>query len=87
MVRVSAQRKWAELIHRSTKAYDDPAASSWSVCNTAFLYENDRDSSPETNVNCGASSYNWSYYRSEPTDAKTTSSTYQLSRFFLEAVN
>jgi hypothetical protein len=82
MVSASTQRCFATLILRSTKAYDDPDASSWSVCNTAFLYENDRDSSPETNVNCGPSSYNWSYYRSEPTDAKTTSSMYQLSRSF-----
>ncbi|KAJ4359126.1 hypothetical protein N0V95_002450 [Ascochyta clinopodiicola] len=37
------------------------------------MYENQQDSSPQTNVNCGVSSLNWSYYRVQPEDAKTTS--------------
>ncbi|KAJ4370881.1 hypothetical protein N0V86_008574 [Didymella sp. IMI 355093] len=66
-------RKQNDARYMGTSAFDNPDASSWSVCNTAYLYENDRDSSPETNVNCGPSNYNWSYYRSQPADAKTTS--------------
>jgi hypothetical protein len=38
------------------------------------MYENSQDSSPQTNVNCGVSSLNWSYYRVQPDAAKTTAS-------------
>ncbi|KAF2623640.1 hypothetical protein BU25DRAFT_461732 [Macroventuria anomochaeta] len=56
-----------------TSAYPDPTDRSFTICNTAFMYENDQDSSPQTNVNCGISSVNWSYYRVQPEAAKTTS--------------
>ncbi|KAH6611919.1 hypothetical protein C7974DRAFT_87396 [Boeremia exigua] len=55
-----------------TSVYDDPTDRSFTVCNTAFLYENEQDSSPQTNVNCGVSSVNWSYWRVQPEAAKTT---------------
>lgn len=66
------------LIKRSTSVYDDPTDASFTVCNTAFMYQNEQDSSPETNVNCGVSSVNWSYYRVQPEAAKTTSSMRKL---------
>ncbi|UPX20720.1 uncharacterized protein EKO05_0010945 [Ascochyta rabiei] len=56
-----------------TSAYSALTDRSFTVCNTAFMYENQQDSSPQTNVNCGVSSLNWSYYRVQPEDAKTTS--------------
>ncbi|OSS47520.1 hypothetical protein B5807_07439 [Epicoccum nigrum] len=55
-----------------TDVYPDPTDASFTVCNTAFMYENSQDSSPQTNVNCGVSSLNWSYYRVQPDAAKTT---------------
>lgn len=58
----------------STDVYPDPTDASFTICNTAFMYENGQDSSPQTNVNCGRSSVNWSYYRVQPEAAKTTSS-------------
>lgn len=58
----------------STDVYPDATDASFTVCNTAFMYENSQDSSPQTNVNCGVSSLNWSYYRVQPDAAKTTAS-------------
>ncbi|KAI8932377.1 hypothetical protein NX059_010565 [Plenodomus lindquistii] len=40
-----------------------------SVCNTAFIFENTGDSNPKTDIVCGASALNWSYYRSIPASA------------------
>lgn len=62
------------LIVQSTSVYDDPSMKSYTVCNTAYMFQNEQDASPETNVNCGISSVNWSYYRVQPEDLKTTSS-------------
>ncbi|KAF9693921.1 hypothetical protein EKO04_007981 [Ascochyta lentis] len=56
-----------------TSAYSALTDRSFTICNTAFMYENQQDSSPQTNVNCGVSSLNWSYYRVQPEEAKTTS--------------
>ncbi|KAJ4363002.1 hypothetical protein N0V83_010120 [Neocucurbitaria cava] len=39
------------------------------------MFENERDSDALTNVNCGVSSLNWSYFRNRPVEATTTSST------------
>lgn len=47
---------------------------SFSLCNTAFMFENDRDSNPNVNIVCGVSSANWSYYRSAPSAATAISS-------------
>ncbi|KAF1843321.1 uncharacterized protein K460DRAFT_368220 [Cucurbitaria berberidis CBS 394.84] len=48
---------------------------SFSICNTLFMYENERDSDPLTNINCGISSKNWSYFRVQPSAALTSSTT------------
>ncbi|UPX11990.1 uncharacterized protein EKO05_0002568 [Ascochyta rabiei] len=40
-----------------------------SICNTIYIYENTQDSNPKTNINCGDSSVNWSYYRDIPASA------------------
>lgn len=53
----------------STSIFTDPEDQSFTICNTVFMYENERDSSPLTNVNCGVSSVNWSYYRVAPAAA------------------
>ncbi|KAH7382536.1 hypothetical protein DE146DRAFT_636700 [Phaeosphaeria sp. MPI-PUGE-AT-0046c] len=54
-----------------------PCAStdrSFSLCNSALMFENDRDSSPKVNIVCGVSSANWSYYRQAPSAATAISS-------------
>jgi hypothetical protein len=43
-----------------TENYDN---SAYSICNTAFIFENMQDSNPKTDIVCGESSVNWSYYR------------------------
>ncbi|KAF1960514.1 hypothetical protein CC80DRAFT_258450 [Byssothecium circinans] len=53
------------ILHPSTSAYD-PTDSTFSVCNTGFLYENTADPDALTNIFCGVSSVNWSYYRVRP---------------------
>ncbi|KAF2792165.1 hypothetical protein K505DRAFT_56910 [Melanomma pulvis-pyrius CBS 109.77] len=59
--------------------YTEAEDQSFTICNTGFLYENTQDSDPRTNVFCGISSVNWSYYRVKPdlstsTPASTPSS-------------
>lgn len=39
---------------------------SYSICNTALIFENMQDSSPQTDIVCGESAVNWSYYRAVP---------------------
>jgi len=43
--------------------------SEWTICNTILIYENFDDSSPLTDIVCGPSSQNWSYYRKIPATA------------------
>lgn len=45
----------------------------WSVCNTIFIYENTADSNPHTDIVCGNSAVDWSYYRQIPTSATSSS--------------
>ncbi|KAF3035272.1 hypothetical protein E8E11_004016 [Didymella keratinophila] len=54
-----------------TANYNNAALS---ICNTIFIYENTKDSNPRTNINCGDSSANWSYYRDIPPEATATTS-------------
>ena len=58
----------------STSVYTAAEDSMSTVCNTIMMFENDRDNSPLTNVNCGTASDRWSYYREKPAAAMTTSS-------------
>ncbi|OCL00579.1 uncharacterized protein K441DRAFT_651553 [Cenococcum geophilum 1.58] len=53
-----------------TDNYDNLA---WSICNTIFIYENTADSNPHTDIVCGNSPVNWSYYRQIPTSATSSS--------------
>ncbi|KAH7092545.1 hypothetical protein FB567DRAFT_240063 [Paraphoma chrysanthemicola] len=53
-----------------TENYDNTA---YSICNTAFIFENMQDSNPRTDIVCGESSVNWSYYRK--LDATVTAAT------------
>ncbi|KAF2465319.1 uncharacterized protein BDR25DRAFT_306759 [Lindgomyces ingoldianus] len=46
----------------------------FSICNTAFIFENTGDSNPKTDIVCGESSVNWSYYRVIPDSFTQTSS-------------
>ncbi|KAF2800301.1 hypothetical protein K505DRAFT_17048 [Melanomma pulvis-pyrius CBS 109.77] len=39
------------------------------MCNSVFIFENFQDSKPKTNINCGNSLSNWSYYRNIPASA------------------
>jgi hypothetical protein len=58
----------------STSIYTDD--SSFTICNTGLVFENSADSDAQTNVFCGISSLNWSYYRaSPPTSTPTLPST------------
>ncbi|KAF2621541.1 hypothetical protein BU25DRAFT_237116 [Macroventuria anomochaeta] len=54
-----------------TENYNNAALS---ICNTIFIYENSQDSNPRTNINCGDSSANWSYYRDIPTTEEVNTS-------------
>ncbi|KAF2437900.1 hypothetical protein P171DRAFT_437514 [Karstenula rhodostoma CBS 690.94] len=56
-----------------TAAYDDPDATSWSVCNTGLMYENTADFDPVTNIFCGASASRFTYYRVRPTESTSSS--------------
>ncbi|PSN69256.1 hypothetical protein BS50DRAFT_586588 [Corynespora cassiicola Philippines] len=47
-----------------TDVYED--AAEYTICNTGYMYENTADAQPATNVFCGISSLNWSYYRVQP---------------------
>ncbi|PVH94780.1 hypothetical protein DM02DRAFT_660761 [Periconia macrospinosa] len=49
-----------------TGNYNDKAIS---ICNTAFIYASFGDPSPKTDIICGNSSVNWSFYRSIPATA------------------
>lgn len=49
--------------------YTASADQSFTICNTGFMFENTMDSSPQTNVFCGISSVNWSYYRVKPEES------------------
>ncbi|KAK7190521.1 hypothetical protein DPSP01_005256 [Paraphaeosphaeria sporulosa] len=40
--------------------------ATYSVCNTAFIFESFGDSNPKTDIVCGDKSQIWSYYRSVP---------------------
>lgn len=44
------------------------------MCNTAFIFESFGDSNPKTDIVCGDSSVNWSYYRKIPATATEKSS-------------
>ncbi|KAL5394498.1 hypothetical protein PMIN02_004894 [Paraphaeosphaeria minitans] len=57
-----------------TEAYDDPDATSWSVCNTGLMYENTADFDPVTNIFCGASASRFTYYRVRPSESTSSSS-------------
>lgn len=61
-----------KLTTSSTSAYTDSIYRSNTICNTVFMFENERDSNPRTNVNCGISSLNWSYYRNRPAEATSS---------------
>jgi hypothetical protein len=65
----------------STDNYKNQQAS---ICNTVFIFENMSDSKPKTDIVCGSSSQNWSYYRKIPaslTESKTGIPSFQLSRW------
>jgi hypothetical protein len=62
------------LICYSTSIWTASSDASFTRCNTAFMFENDRDSSPKVNIVCGVSSVNWSYYRQAPAIATQSSS-------------
>lgn len=49
-----------------TENYNNTAAS---ICNTAFIYESFGDPNPKTDIICGDSSVNWSYFRKVPASA------------------
>jgi hypothetical protein len=43
-----------EATYACSEVYTDTSESYYSICNTGFLFENTEDSSPQTNVFCGA---------------------------------
>ncbi|KAH3950221.1 hypothetical protein HBH98_023160 [Parastagonospora nodorum] len=59
-----------------TENYVDQSAS---ICNTAFIFENFGDSNPKTDIICGPSSANYSYYRRVPASVTQGSSQAPLS--------
>lgn len=52
--------------------YTEPSEVSQTVCATAFIFENADDSNPYTDVFCGESAVNWSYYRVKPTQTASS---------------
>lgn len=62
--------------------------SAYSICNTAFIFENMQDSSPLTDIICGDSSVNWSFYRKMPntaSDVVSRARTCLTAEFHLQA--
>ncbi|KAF2852545.1 hypothetical protein T440DRAFT_30098 [Plenodomus tracheiphilus IPT5] len=70
-----------------TENYND---TRFSICNTAFIFENTGDSSPNTDIVCGHSSVNWSYYRSIPasaTEVVVSSNAFSIPQVVSTAIN
>jgi len=59
------------LTLRSTDNYQNRA---FSICNSAFIFESFGDPNPKTDIICGPSSINWSYYRKIPETATKSAS-------------
>jgi hypothetical protein len=57
-----------------TSLYPNAADRTSSVCNTYFMYENEQDSNPKSNLLCGVSPLNWTYYRQRPAAATSAAS-------------
>ncbi|KAF2475630.1 uncharacterized protein BDR25DRAFT_339687 [Lindgomyces ingoldianus] len=55
-----------------TDVFTDLTDRSFTICNTGFIFENTKDSSPHSNIFCGVSSLNWSYYRVKPEETSST---------------
>jgi hypothetical protein len=68
-----------QLTSCSTQLWTASSDRSFTVCNTAFMYENDRDSNPKANIICGVSSLNWSYYRQQPVTTSSASTIVSLA--------
>jgi LPXTG-motif cell wall-anchored protein len=54
-----------------TSIWTAASDASFTACNTALMFENERDTNPKVNVVCGVQPQIWSYYRQQP--AITTS--------------
>lgn len=52
-----------------TDVYTEAADRSFTICNTGFMFENTNVAKAQTNVFCGISSVNWSYYRVKPEES------------------
>ncbi|ORY09531.1 hypothetical protein BCR34DRAFT_370682 [Clohesyomyces aquaticus] len=52
--------------------WTDLTDRSYTVCNTAFYFENMQDSNPHLNIFCGVDPVNWTFYRSKPPDITST---------------
>lgn len=63
------------LIYGSTENYNN---ATYSVCNTAFIFESFGDASPKTDIVCGDKSQIWSFYRSVPASVRSQSRKYQF---------
>ncbi|KAF2180517.1 hypothetical protein K469DRAFT_714496 [Zopfia rhizophila CBS 207.26] len=59
-------------LRSSISIYTDSPDRPFSICNTGFIYENNLDSDPQTDIFCGRSSLNWSYYRVKPEESSCT---------------
>lgn len=59
----------------STSIWTASTDRSFSLCNTAYMFENERDSNSKVNIVCGVSSLDWTYYRTAPVAATETTST------------
>lgn len=51
------------LIKTSTSNYNN---ATYSICNTALIFESFGDPNPITNIGCGDQSQAWSFYREVP---------------------
>lgn len=64
MVSLSSRLSSTEkLTPSSTDNYNN---ASYSICNTAFIFESFGDPNPKTDIVCGDKSQVWSYYRQVP---------------------
>jgi hypothetical protein len=63
---VSAEHETGRLFVLMYDSTDNYNNATYSVCNTAFIFESFGDPNPKTDIVCGDKSQIWSFYRQVP---------------------
>ncbi|KAF2824340.1 hypothetical protein CC86DRAFT_54317 [Ophiobolus disseminans] len=74
------------VTHHCSSMYTASEDKSITLCNTAYMFENERDADPKVNIVCGMSSIIWSYYRQRPGVATSAPSSSALSSSALSSL-